>query len=121
VDAAAATSSLELAEEIAPGLRGLEREGAFARLEERYDDLIAALEWFVANGFAEEAIRLARALTPFWQSTRRLGEATGSSVDSRFTGATTSSGAAAMSMQASSGSCAETTIARPSSSTRRSR
>jgi tetratricopeptide (TPR) repeat protein len=76
VDAAAATSSLELAEEIAPGLRGLEREGAFARLEERYDDLIAALEWFVANGFAEEAIRLARALTPFWQSTRRLGEAT---------------------------------------------
>lgn len=76
MDAAAATSSLELAEEIAPGLRGLEREAVFVRLEQRYEELIAGLEWFVANGSAEEAIRLTRALAPFWQSTRRLDEAT---------------------------------------------
>jgi tetratricopeptide (TPR) repeat protein len=76
MDAAAATSSLELAEVVAPELRGLDRTAAFAQLEERYDELIAALGWLVANGSADEAIRLARALMPFWQSTRRLGEAT---------------------------------------------
>jgi tetratricopeptide (TPR) repeat protein len=76
MDAGAATSSLELAEEVAPELRGLDRTAAFARLEEHYDELTAALEWFVANGSTDEAIRLARALMPFWQSTRRLDEAT---------------------------------------------
>jgi non-specific serine/threonine protein kinase len=76
VDVAAATSSLELAEVVAPELRGLDSTAAFPRLEERYEELIAALERFLVDGGADEAIRLARALMPFWQSTRRLGEAT---------------------------------------------
>lgn len=122
MDAAAATSSLELAEEIAPGLRGLEREAVFVRLEQRYEELIAGLEWFVANGSAEEAIRLTRALAPFWQSTRRLDEATDWFQRAlALEGATTLFEAAAMSMRPSSGSCVETTGAQPSSSPARSR
>ena len=76
MDEAAAGSLLELAEEVAPELRGLDRQSALARLEEQYEDLIRALEWFVDEGRADEAIRLARTLAPYLQATRRLEQAT---------------------------------------------
>lgn len=76
MDDATAQSLLRLAEELAPGLKGLDRETTFAQLEERYDELIAALEWFVEAGRTNEAIGLARSLGPFWQATRRLEEGT---------------------------------------------
>ena len=76
MDAETAQALLELAEEIAPGLRGLDRESAFTRLEEHYEELLRALEWLIEEGRADEAIRLARSLAPFWQATRRLEEGT---------------------------------------------
>ena len=76
MDAATAEGLLALAEEVAPGLKGLDRQDTFARLEERYDELLAALDWFVREECADEAVRMARALTPFWQATRRLDVAT---------------------------------------------
>ena len=76
MDDAAAGAALELAEEIAPGLRGLERGETFARLGDAEGELVAALEWFVAEGRAEETIRLTRALAPYWQASRRLEDAT---------------------------------------------
>ncbi|HUH16029.1 MAG TPA: tetratricopeptide repeat protein [Gaiellaceae bacterium] len=76
MDQGAARALLALAEEVAPGLKGLDREAAFARLGERYEELIAALDWFVGEQRADESISLARWLGPFWQATRRLDEAT---------------------------------------------
>jgi tetratricopeptide (TPR) repeat protein len=78
VDDASAQSLLGLAEELAAGLRGLDREEVFARLEAHEDELGAALAWFVEAGHPGEAIRLTRSLAPFWQATRRLDVATAS-------------------------------------------
>jgi tetratricopeptide (TPR) repeat protein len=76
VDADRARELLELAQEVVPGLKGLEQAENFARLDERYDDLLAALEWFLAQGRVDESIALARALASFWQATKRLEAAT---------------------------------------------
>jgi tetratricopeptide (TPR) repeat protein len=76
VDEVTAQSLLGLAEELAPGLRGLDRVETFARLEEEYDELVAALTLFAEERRADEALRLTRALGPFWQATRRLDVAT---------------------------------------------
>jgi tetratricopeptide (TPR) repeat protein len=76
VDEAAAQSLLGLAEELAPGLRGLDRAEVFGRLEAREEELVAALTWFVEARRTDEAIRLTRSLAPFWQATRRLDVAT---------------------------------------------
>jgi tetratricopeptide (TPR) repeat protein len=76
VDEPAAQSLLGLAEELAVGLRGLDRAEVFRRLEAREDELRDALAWFVEAGRADEAIRLTRSLAPFWQATRRLDVAT---------------------------------------------
>lgn len=72
MDPASAERLLDLAEEAGPELRGLEREATFARLEERHAELVDALEHFVRERRTDEAIRLARALGPFWQATKRL-------------------------------------------------
>jgi tetratricopeptide (TPR) repeat protein len=76
LDDARARELLALAEEVVPGLRGLDREAAFARLHEQYKELVAALQWFLAEELADEAIALARVLGPFWQATKRLDTAT---------------------------------------------
>ena len=76
MDERSAGSLLELAEELAPGLRGLDREWTFSLLGERYDELLEALRWFAAAGRTDESIRLARSLAPYWQATRRLEDAT---------------------------------------------
>jgi tetratricopeptide (TPR) repeat protein len=74
VDARAAESLLDLGETAGPGLMGLDRRALFAQLEERYDDLLAAMQWFLDQGRTDEAIRLARSLSAFWTATRRLDE-----------------------------------------------
>lgn len=74
MEAGEAESLLALAERAGPGLQGLDRKAQFAELEDRYDDLIGALEWFVDQGRADEAILLARSLAPFWMATRRLDQ-----------------------------------------------
>jgi tetratricopeptide (TPR) repeat protein len=74
VDARAAEALLGLAERAGPGLKGLDRKALFEQLEERHDDLLAAIEWFVEHGRTDAALSLARSLAPFWTATRRLDE-----------------------------------------------
>jgi tetratricopeptide (TPR) repeat protein len=76
VDARAAESLLELGETAGQGLPGLDRKALFAQLEERYDDLLAAMEWFLDQGRTDEAIRVARSLSGFWTATGRVDEGT---------------------------------------------
>ena len=75
MDGRAADSLLALAEEAVPALSGLDAEAVFADLERRDGELRAALDWFVEHGRANEALRLATALTPFLRATKRLAEA----------------------------------------------
>jgi tetratricopeptide (TPR) repeat protein len=77
VDARSAESLLGLIEDAAPGLRGLDTKAAFARIEERYENVEAALGWFVDEGRADEALRLAAALMPFWMASKRHAEGSG--------------------------------------------
>ena len=74
MDARAAESLLDLAEFAGPGLKGLDRKALFAQLEEQYDDLLAAMQWFLDEGRTDEGIRLARSLAAFWTATRRIDE-----------------------------------------------
>jgi non-specific serine/threonine protein kinase len=74
VDAPTAESLLTSAEEAAQGLRGLDVKATFRRLEEQYADLQSALQWFIEQGRASEAFRLASALVPFWMATTRLDQ-----------------------------------------------
>jgi tetratricopeptide (TPR) repeat protein len=74
VDAETAGSLLAFAEDARSGLTGLDGASAQAELEERRPELLEALEWFAANGRADEAFRLAGALVPFWMATKRIDE-----------------------------------------------
>jgi tetratricopeptide (TPR) repeat protein len=74
MDARAAEPLLELAETAGPGLAGLDRKAQFQQLEDRHDDLLAAMQWFLEEGRTDEAMRLAGALAPFWMATKRLDE-----------------------------------------------
>jgi len=74
VDAGTAESLLDLAERAGPGLTGLDRKAVLAELEGRYDDLLAAMQWFVDEGRSDDAVRVARSLAPFWTATGRLDE-----------------------------------------------
>jgi tetratricopeptide (TPR) repeat protein len=74
VDAQTAESLLTFAEEAGPGLRGVDANALFARLEDKYDDLLAALQWFIDNGRTDDSLRLAIALAPVWMAHKRLDE-----------------------------------------------
>jgi predicted ATPase/DNA-binding NarL/FixJ family response regulator/DNA-binding XRE family transcriptional regulator len=66
---------LELAERRDP-THAAAWEGAWiAALDAELPNLRAALAWFLASGAAEEALRLAGALTPTWWARSRLSEA----------------------------------------------
>src|SRR6266480_3984655 len=54
MDARAAEVVLELAESAGPGLAGLDRKASFEQLEERHDDLLAAMEWFLDESRTDE-------------------------------------------------------------------
>jgi non-specific serine/threonine protein kinase len=69
-----AESLLDFAEGVGPRLRGLEAKAAFDQLEQQYDELQRALQWFIDQGSANEAFRLAGALVVFWMATKRLEE-----------------------------------------------
>ena len=74
MDARTAESLLDVAEVAGAGLRGLDSKALFAQLEERHDELLAAMQWFLDQGRTDEAIRLARSLALFWMGTGRLDE-----------------------------------------------
>lgn len=74
MDGQAAGSLLEFARRTGPGLDGLDRRALFAQIEERHDDLLAAMRWFLDQGRTGEAIQLASALARFWTTSGRLDE-----------------------------------------------
>jgi tetratricopeptide (TPR) repeat protein len=74
MDARAAETLLELAEEANAGATGHDSKGALERLERRLDDLLAAIAWFVDAGRTDEALRLASALYRFWITKQRFDE-----------------------------------------------
>jgi tetratricopeptide (TPR) repeat protein len=72
VDAATADSQLAFVEQISAELTGPSGAAAHGRLEARYDDLLAALDWFVDNGRPDEALRQAIGLYRYWITGRRF-------------------------------------------------
>jgi tetratricopeptide (TPR) repeat protein len=74
MDAQTAESLLNFAEGVRPGLLGLDAKAVFGQLEQRYRDLLAALQWFIAQERTDESLRLTSALVPFWMATKRLDE-----------------------------------------------
>jgi len=74
MDARTAQSLLEFAEGAGPRLRSLEAKAAFEQLDQQYDDLQLAMQWFIEQERANEAFRLASSLTAFWMATKRLDE-----------------------------------------------
>lgn len=74
MDERAADSLLDFAERAAPALKGPDAGPLFDELEQQYGDLLAALEWFIDEGRADESLRLGNALSPFWLTKRRFDE-----------------------------------------------
>lgn len=61
-----ATYYLDLAEQIAPTLTGIEQKSALLVLEEEHENMQAALTWYYEHGQIETGLRLAEALGRFW-------------------------------------------------------
>jgi non-specific serine/threonine protein kinase len=74
MDVRAAESLLSLAEEASTRSRGPGSKEALELLENRYGDLVAALEWFIEQKRPDEALRLANALYRFWITKQRFDD-----------------------------------------------
>lgn len=74
MDARAAESLLNRAEQASAGITGPNARRSLGQLEERLGDLLAALAWFVDAGRTDEAFRLANALYRFWINKQRFAE-----------------------------------------------
>jgi len=74
MDAPAAESLLSLAEEASPRLRGPGAKAALEHLENEYNELLAALQWFIDHERTDDALRLANALYRFWITKQRFDD-----------------------------------------------
>jgi tetratricopeptide (TPR) repeat protein len=74
MNAPAAEALLHRAEESSAASRGADAKAAVDRLEGNYDDLLAALQWFIDHERTDEALRLANALYRFWITKQRFEE-----------------------------------------------
>ena len=74
MDAATAASLKSFAEDAKAGLRGIEAEATMAAIEERYDELTAALQWCIDTRRTDDALTLVAALDTFWMAAKRLDE-----------------------------------------------
>jgi len=74
VDDSTAESLIGIAEEARARLRGPESGVARAAIDERYPELLAALDWLAEAGRLDDAYRLATALVPFWIATKRIAD-----------------------------------------------
>ncbi len=74
MDARAAESLLNLAEQASAGITGPNAKSSLEQLEERSADLLAAMDWFVDAGRTDDALRLANALYRFWINKQRFDE-----------------------------------------------
>jgi tetratricopeptide (TPR) repeat protein len=73
VDAATADALVAIAEDARARLRRNDA-GATTAFEERYSDMLEALDWYLAEGRPDPAFRLASSLVPFWITTKRIDE-----------------------------------------------
>ena len=73
MDAATADALLAFARDARAAMRSGEA-AAVERLEGRYPDVQAALEWNLEQGRLDDADRLATALVPFWIASKRIDE-----------------------------------------------
>jgi len=73
VDAATAADLAGIAEESRARARRVQPD-ATAPVEERYPELLEALDWHLAVGQPEQALQLASALVPFWIATTRIDD-----------------------------------------------
>jgi len=55
-------------------LKGPGAKAALQHLENEYDDLVAALQWFIDHERTDDALRLANALYRFWITKQRFDE-----------------------------------------------
>jgi non-specific serine/threonine protein kinase len=62
-----------MAEDARAAIRREEPDAA-APIEERYGQVLEALDWYLVNGPADSGFRLATALVPFWMSTKRIDD-----------------------------------------------
>lgn len=74
MDARSAESDLAFVEGAGPGLRGLDAAAVLGAIEARHPDLLATIEWFLDEGWTDEAMRLTSGLTYFWMATQRMDE-----------------------------------------------
>jgi non-specific serine/threonine protein kinase len=74
MDEGAAAASLAFAEKAKTALRRAAPQAVAERLEERHDELLLALQWFIDEQRPNEAMRLACSLDGFWMATQRLDE-----------------------------------------------
>jgi tetratricopeptide (TPR) repeat protein len=65
---------LDLAERASAGATGPNAKRSLEQLDERSDDLVAAMAWFVDAGRTDEGLRLANALYRFWITKQRFAE-----------------------------------------------
>lgn len=72
MDRQSAETLLGLAEDVGPGLRGPEAKALFDQIADQYDDMLKAIQWFIAEGRTDEGLRLATSLVPFWMANKRL-------------------------------------------------
>jgi non-specific serine/threonine protein kinase len=74
MDRGTAETLLDLAGEASAGIRGPNAKGSIEQLDERSDDLLAAMTWFVDAGRTDDGLRLANALYRFWITKQRFEE-----------------------------------------------
>ena len=74
MDARTADSLLGIAEEASASLSGPRSKAALELLEERYHDLVGAIQWFIDQERTDEALRLANSLYRFWITRQRFEE-----------------------------------------------
>ncbi len=76
MEAARAEALLTLAEEASAASRGADAKAALGRLEDALDELRDALDWYVDQQRADDALRLANALYRFWITKQRFEDGT---------------------------------------------
>ena len=74
MDAPTAEHLLTVAVEAGKASRGPEPKAALDQLESDYDELVAALQWFIEHERTDDARRMANALYRFWITKQRFEE-----------------------------------------------
>ena len=74
VDGRTSEELLRIAEEASASLRSPGSKAALEHLEDRYDELGVATQWFIDQQRTDEALRITNALYRFWITKQRFEE-----------------------------------------------